>query len=70
MIIIIGEIDLSAGSLVCAAGLVGAVVCKNTNSVLLAVLAAILVGALVGLCNGILCRCRTVFLVLLLLWQA
>ena len=55
MIIIIGEIDLSAGSLVCAAGLVGAVVCKNTNSVLLAVLAAILVGALVGLCNGILC---------------
>ena len=30
MIIIIGEIDLSAGSLVCAAGLVGAVVCKNT----------------------------------------
>ena len=31
MIIIIGEIDLSAGSLVCAAGLVGAVVCKNTN---------------------------------------
>lgn len=55
MIIIIGEIDLSAGSLVCAAGLVGAVVCKNTNNVLLAVLAAILVGALVGLCNGILC---------------
>lgn len=40
MIIIIGEIDLSAGSLVCAAGLVGAVVCKNTNNVLLAILAA------------------------------
>ena len=37
MIIIIGEIDLSAGSLVCAAGLVGAVVCKNTNNVLLAI---------------------------------
>lgn len=55
MIIIIGEIDLSAGSLVCAAGLVGAVVCKNTNNVLLAILAAILVGALVGLCNGVLC---------------
>ena len=46
---------LSAGSLVCAAGLVGAVVCKNTNNVLLAILAAILVGALVGLCNGVLC---------------
>ena len=53
MIIIIGEIDLSAGSLVCAAGLVGAVVCKNTNSVSLA--AAVIVGALVGLCNGTLC---------------
>lgn len=55
MIIIIGEIDLSAGSLVCAAGLVGAVVCKNTNSVFLAVIAAVIVGALVGLCNGTLC---------------
>lgn len=55
MVIIIGEIDLSAGSLVCASGLVGAMVCKNTNSVFFAVLAAVLTGALVGTCNGILC---------------
>ena len=55
MVIIIGEIDLSAGSLVCASGLVGAMVCKNTGSVFLAILAAIAVGAAVGLTNGILC---------------
>ena len=55
MIIIIGEIDLSAGSLVCAAGLVGALVCKGTDSWALAVLAALAVGALVGLFNGVLC---------------
>lgn len=55
MVIVIGEIDLSAGSLVCASGLVGAVVCKNTESVLLAVIAAVAVGAVVGCWNGILC---------------
>jgi ribose transport system permease protein len=55
MVIIIGEIDLSAGSLVCASGLVGAVICKNTDSILLAVLGAIMVGVLVGAANGILC---------------
>jgi len=55
MVIIIGEIDLSAGSLVCASGLVGAMVCKSTNNVVLAVLAALLVGALIGAVNGVLC---------------
>lgn len=55
MVIIIGEIDLSAGSLVCAAGLVGAVVCKNTGNVFLAVIATIIVGAFIGAVNGILC---------------
>ena len=55
MVIIIGEIDLSAGSLVCAAGLAGAVVCKNTGNVFLAVLASIAVGALIGAVNGTLC---------------
>lgn len=55
MVIIIGEIDLSAGSLVCAAGLAGAIVCKNTNSVFLAVMAALATGAVVGLFNGTLC---------------
>lgn len=55
MVIIIGEIDLSAGSLVCAAGLAGALVCKGTDSVLLAVVAALIMGAIVGLFNGSLC---------------
>lgn len=55
MVIIIGEIDLSAGSLICASGLVGAMVCKSTNNVLLAVLAALLVGVVVGGVNGVLC---------------
>lgn len=55
MVIVIGEIDLSAGSLVCASGLIGASVCKGTGSVVLAVLAAVAVGLLVGLVNGVLC---------------
>ena len=55
MVIIIGEIDLSAGSLVCASGLVGAMVCKSTNNVVLAVLAALLTGLIVGAINGVLC---------------
>ena len=55
MVIVIGEIDLSAGSLVCASGLVGAVVCKHTGNVVLAVLAAVLTGLAVGFVNGVLC---------------
>ena len=55
MVIIIGEIDLSAGSLVCASGLVGAMVCRSTNNVVLAVLAALLTGLVVGAVNGVLC---------------
>lgn len=54
MVIIIGEIDLSAGSLVCASGLIGAIVVRYTNNVVLAVLAALLVGAIVGAINGFL----------------
>ena len=55
MVIVVGEIDLSAGSLVCASGLVGALVVKATDSWILAVLAALAVGALVGTFNGVLC---------------
>lgn len=55
MVIILGEIDLSAGSLVCASGLVGSMVCKVTGSAWLGVISALAVGALVGLCNGMLC---------------
>lgn len=55
MVIIIGEIDLSAGSLVCASGLVGAMICKDTGNVILAVAGALVTGALVGSVNGTLC---------------
>ena len=53
MVIIIAEIDLSAGSLIAASGMIAASVFKMSNSVLLAFLAAIAVGAAVGLFNGI-----------------
>ncbi len=55
MILLIGEIDLSAGSVVCISGLLGAMVCRATNSVALSVLAALMVGSLTGLVNGTLC---------------
>ncbi|MCI9134874.1 MAG: hypothetical protein HFI31_11925 [Lachnospiraceae bacterium] len=55
MVIVIGEIDLSAGSLVCASGLVRAVVCKHTGNVAQAVLAVVLTGLAVGFVNGVLC---------------
>jgi len=55
MVIIIGEIDLSAGSLIAASGLVAAFFFKTTGSSVIAIVMAILVGAGVGLCNGILC---------------
>jgi ribose transport system permease protein len=54
MIIIIGEIDLSAGSLIAIAGLVAAYVFKATGSMALAVLAVIVVSAIVGIVNGVL----------------
>lgn len=55
LVIIIGEIDLSAGSLIAASGLIAAAVFKATNSVFLAFGAALLSGLLVGLFNGVLC---------------
>ena len=54
MVIIVGEIDLSAGSLVAVSGLVATWTFKMTNSVILAVLAAIFMGVAVGLFNGFL----------------
>lgn len=55
MILLIGEIDLSAGSVVCISGLLGAMVCRATNSLALSVLTALTAGALTGLMNGALC---------------
>ncbi|MDD3337537.1 MAG: ribose ABC transporter permease [Lachnospiraceae bacterium] len=55
MIIIIGEIDLSAGSLVCVSGLSAALIVKGTNNIVLGIIAALVIGALVGLFNGVVC---------------
>jgi len=55
MVIIIGEIDLSAGSLLAVSGLIGAMVVRQTDSIALAISAAILVGAFVGFLNGVMC---------------
>ena len=55
MVIIIGEIDLSAGSLIAASGMIAAAVYKSTGNIVLAFAAAILSGVLVGLFNGVLC---------------
>lgn len=55
MVIIIGEIDLSAGSVIAASGMVAAYLFKSTGSIVLAFAAAILLGILVGLFNGFVC---------------
>jgi ribose transport system permease protein len=55
MVIIIGEIDLSAGSVIAASGLLSAAIFKATNNIVLAFGAAILLGIVVGLFNGIIC---------------
>ena len=54
MVIIIGEIDLSAGSLIAVAGLVATYVFKTTSSVILAIVAAMALSAVVGIINGVL----------------
>lgn len=55
MVIVIGEIDLSAGALVCGSGLAAAMVVKYTNNVFLAIIVALLIGAIVGTFNGVVC---------------
>ena len=54
MIILLGEIDLSVGSTQAVAGIVAVAVLNQMDSVWMALLAALLAGALVGLCNGLL----------------
>lgn len=53
MVIIVGEIDLSIGSLVCLCGIIAGVVIKNTGEILFGVAAAIITGLAIGLFNGI-----------------
>ena len=54
MIILLGEIDLSVGSTQAVAGVIAVAVLNQMDSVWLALLAALLAGALVGFCNGLL----------------
>ena len=54
MVILLGEIDLSVGSTQAVAGVIAVAVLNQMDSVWLALLAALLAGALVGLCNGLL----------------
>ena len=54
MIILLGEIDLSVGSTQAVAGIIAVAVLNQMDSVLLALLAALLAGAGIGLCNGLL----------------
>jgi L-arabinose transport system permease protein len=48
-----GHFDLSVGSVIACAGVVAAVVMRDTNSVFLGVSAALVMGLIVGLINGI-----------------
>ena len=54
MIILLGEIDLSVGSTQAVAGIIAVAVLNQFESVTLALGAALVAGALVGLCNGLL----------------
>ncbi|MDB1112968.1 ABC transporter permease subunit, partial [Pseudomonas extremaustralis] len=48
-----GHFDLSVGSVIACAGVVAAIVMRDTDSVLLGIGAALLMGLIVGLINGI-----------------
>jgi len=53
-VILIGEIDLSVGSIVALTGVAAAVVLKGSNSILLAIFSGLSLGAAVGFLNGFL----------------
>jgi inositol transport system permease protein len=59
MVLISGEVDLSAGSVAAFAGVMATIAMKVTGNVFLAVASGILCGALIGLLNGfIITSCR------------
>lgn len=51
-VILTGGIDLSVGSTLAISGAIAAVITKSTGSVFMAVVAALIVGTLIGLANG------------------
>lgn len=53
ILLLVGEVDLSIGSLTAVVGIVSVMVLNATHSILLAVLVAVLVGIVVGAVNGI-----------------
>lgn len=53
MLIIAGQIDLSAGAVVACSGVVSALVSNATGSLTVGIIACLLMGALVGLFNGV-----------------
>jgi ribose transport system permease protein len=52
-VILTGGIDLSVGSILAVCGAIAAVITKSTGNVFLAVIAALIAGALIGLINGL-----------------
>lgn len=52
LVILVGEIDLSVGSVIAVVGVAGVAVLNATGSFLVAMLAIIVIGAIVGLLNG------------------
>ena len=54
MVILAGEIDLSPGSVQAVVGILAVQVLNESGSILLALVAALVVGALIGLLNGLL----------------
>lgn len=56
-VIMTGGIDLSQGSLLALVGVVSAYIVENNGSILLAIIAGIITGALVGLANGVVISC-------------
>ncbi|MDR1247912.1 MAG: ABC transporter permease [Treponema sp.] len=59
IVLISGEVDLSAGSVAAFAGVIAAIVMKATGNVLLAIVSGVLCGALIGLLNGfVITSCR------------
>ncbi|NLJ39768.1 MAG: ribose ABC transporter permease [Candidatus Atribacteria bacterium] len=53
-LILTGEIDLSVGSLAALTGVITAMVIRNNQSIFIGIIAGLLLGTALGLCNGVL----------------